>query len=48
MINTASVVDVIDEAVAAALNSSSVVNHINPPSGLDRYGGIGAFLRYKT
>lgn len=48
MINTKPVVDVIDEAVAAALNSSSSVNHINPPSRLDRYGGIGAFLRYKT
>lgn len=47
-IKTQSTIDVIDEAVEAALNSSSLVKHINPPSQLDRYGGIGAFLRYKT
>ena len=40
--------DIIDEAVEAALNSSCEIKHINPPSGLDEYGRIGAFLRYKT
>jgi peptide subunit release factor 1 (eRF1) len=46
-VKTKSLIDVIDEAVEAALNSSSEVKHINPPSPLDKYGGIGAFLRYK-
>lgn len=41
-------VDVIDEAVEAALNKNCQVRHIIPPSKLDRYGKIGAFLRYKT
>jgi peptide chain release factor subunit 1 len=40
--------DIIDEAVEAALNSSCDIRHINPPSDLDRYGKIGAFLRYKA
>ncbi len=46
-VKTKSLIDVIDEAVEAALNSSSNVKHINPPSPLDKYGSIGAFLRYK-
>lgn len=46
-VKTKPLIDVIDEAVEAALNSSSEVKHINPPSPLDKYGGIGAFLRYK-
>ncbi len=46
-VKTKSLIDVIDEAVEAALNSRSEVKHINPPSSLDKYGGIGAFLRYK-
>jgi len=40
--------DVIDEAVEAALEKGSRVLHVNPPSGLRKYGGIGAVLRYKT
>jgi len=43
---TEPVEDVIDEAVEAALNKNSQVKHINPPSRLNRYGKIGAFLRY--
>ena len=46
-VKTKPLIDVIDEAVEAALNSRSEVKHINPPSSLDKYGGIGAFLRYK-
>ncbi len=45
---TEKVVDVIDEAVEAALDKNCDVKHINPPSKLNRYGKIGAFLRYKT
>jgi peptide subunit release factor 1 (eRF1) len=41
-------VDIIDEAVETALNSSCEVKHLNPPSQLDRYGHIGAFLRFKA
>jgi peptide subunit release factor 1 (eRF1) len=41
-------VDVIDEAVEAAMDKNCQVKHIIPPSKLDRYGKIGAFLRYKT
>jgi len=45
---TEAVVDVIDEAVEAVLNKNGQVKHINPPSALNRYGKIGAFLRYKS
>lgn len=45
---TEPVVDVIDEAVEAAMNKGGQVKHINPPSGLRRYGNIGVLLRYKT
>ncbi len=45
---TIPVIDVIDEAVEAAMNMSCQVKHINPPSRLDRYGSIGAFLRFKS
>ncbi len=47
-IETNPYVDIIDEAVEAALNSSCEVKHLNPPSQLDRYGHIGAFLRFKA
>lgn len=43
---TEPVEDVIDEAVETALNKNSQVKHINAPSRLNRYGKIGAFLRY--
>ncbi len=45
---TEKAVDVIDEAVEAALTKSGEVKHIHPPSRLSRYGNIGAFLRFKT
>lgn len=41
-------VDVIDEAVEAAMDKNCQVRHIIPPSKLDRFGKIGAFLRYKA
>ncbi len=47
-VKTAPMVDVIDEAVENALNSSCTVKHINSPSELEVHGGIGAFLRYKA
>lgn len=40
-------VDVIDEAVEAAIDKNCLVKHITPPSKLNRYGKIGALLRYK-
>jgi peptide subunit release factor 1 (eRF1) len=40
-------VDIIDEAIESAMNKNCQVKHITPPSKLDRYGKIGAFLRYK-
>jgi len=47
-VKTIPVIDVIDEAVEAGMNQSCQVRHINPPSQLDRYGSIGAFLRFKS
>ncbi|MFQ6109112.1 MAG: hypothetical protein ACE5L7_06120 [Candidatus Aminicenantales bacterium] len=41
-------VDVVDEAVEAVLDKNGHVKHINSPFALNRYGKIGAFLRYKT
>lgn len=41
-------IDVIDEAIETALKRSCGVKHITPPSKLDRYGHIGAFLKYKV
>jgi peptide subunit release factor 1 (eRF1) len=41
-------VDIIDEAVEATLDKNGHVKHINPPSTLNRYGKMGAFLRYKA
>ncbi len=44
---TEPVVDVIDEAIEAAMTKNCQVIHVTPPSKLDHYGKIGAFLRYK-
>jgi peptide chain release factor subunit 1 len=41
-------VDVIDEAIETALKRHCAVKQISPPSKLDRYGHIGAFLQYKV
>jgi peptide subunit release factor 1 (eRF1) len=45
---TTPLVDIIDEAVEAAIEKGSRVVHLLPPSGLKKYGDIGALLRYKT
>ncbi|MDP2914531.1 MAG: hypothetical protein Q8O91_03670 [Candidatus Aminicenantes bacterium] len=42
------VADVVDEAIESAFRSHAEVKHITPPSKLDHYGKIGAFLRYKV
>ncbi len=42
------VADVIDEAIETAYKRNVPVRHITPPSKLDRYGHIGAFLVYKS
>ncbi len=45
---TEKMLDIIDEAVEAAMDKNCEVRHIMSPSKLNRYGKIGAFLRYKT
>ncbi len=40
--------DVIDEAIESAFKRGCPVKHVTPPSKLDRYGHIGAFLKYKA
>jgi peptide chain release factor subunit 1 len=45
---TEPVQDVIDEAIETVLRRGGQVKQIEPPSKLDRYGGIGAFLKYKA
>lgn len=45
---TDKMLDIIDEAVEAAMDKNCQVKHVTSPSKLNRYGKIGAFLRYKT
>jgi peptide chain release factor subunit 1 len=40
--------DIIDEAIETVLKRGGTVRQVEPPSKLDRYGGIGAFLKYKA
>jgi peptide subunit release factor 1 (eRF1) len=40
--------DLIDEAIETVLKRGGTVKQVEPPSKLDRYGGIGAFLKYKA
>ena len=40
--------DVVDEAIETVLKRGGMVKHVTPPSKLDRYGEIGAFLKYKA
>jgi len=42
------VLDVVDEVIETVLKRGGTVKHITPPSKLDRYGRIGAFLKYKA
>jgi len=45
---TRSLIDVMDEAVEAALDKKCRVMHIEAPVNLGRYGNVGALLRFKT
>jgi len=47
-IKTNAVSDIVDEAIESAFRSHAEVKHISPPSKVDHYGKIGAFLRYKV
>jgi peptide subunit release factor 1 (eRF1) len=40
--------DIVDEAIESALHRHCEVKYVTAPSGLDHYGKIGAFLRYKA
>ncbi len=40
--------DIVDEAIETVLKRGGTVKQIDPPSKLDRYGEIGAFLKYKA
>jgi peptide chain release factor subunit 1 len=42
------VLDIVDEAIETVLKRGGTVKQIEPPSKLDRYGEIGAFLKYKA
>ncbi len=42
------VLDIVDEAIETVLKRNGTIKHITPPSKLDHYGGIGAFLKYKA
>ena len=41
------VVDIVDEAIETAARRSCVVRQVSPPTKLDRFGSIGAFLKFK-
>ena len=47
-IKTDKVQDIVHESVHSALDKKVQVRYVTPPSKLDRYGRIGAFLKYKT
>lgn len=42
------VMDVVDEAIEAALRRDAQIRHVQPPSRLEHYGRIGALLRFKS
>ena len=44
---TEKMLDIIDEAVEAALDKNCEIKHVTESSKLNRYGKIGAFLRFK-
>jgi len=45
-VKTDKVPDIVHESVHAAMDKKSAVRYVTAPSKLDRYGKIGAFLRY--
>jgi hypothetical protein len=40
--------DIVDEAIEAAMRRDAQIRHVQPPSRLDHYGRIGALLRFKS
>ena len=42
------VLDIVDEAIETAAKRGGAVRQVTPPTKLDRYGKIGAFLKYKV
>jgi peptide chain release factor subunit 1 len=40
--------DLIDEAIETVIKRGGTVRQVEAPTKLDRYGGIGAFLKYKA
>ncbi len=46
-VKTEKVRDIVHEAIHSAMDDKGRVRYVTPPSKLDRYGKIGAFLRYK-
>jgi peptide subunit release factor 1 (eRF1) len=47
-VKTEKVQDIVHEGVHSAMDNKSQVRYVTPPSKLDHYGKIGAFLRYKS
>lgn len=47
-VKTEKVQDIVHESVHAAMDKKCGVKYVTLPSRLDRYGKIGAFLRYKS
>ncbi len=45
-VKTDKIADIVHESVHAAMDKKAKVRYVTPPSRLDRYGKIGAFLRY--
>jgi peptide subunit release factor 1 (eRF1) len=45
-VKTEKVQDIVHESVHAAMDKKSQVRYISPPSKLDRFGKVGAFLRF--
>jgi len=46
-VKTEKVQDIVHESVHSAMDKKVQVRYVTPPSKLDRYGKIGAFLKYK-
>lgn len=40
--------DIVDDAIEVALKTGSMIEHVNPSSGIGEYGHIGAILRYRV
>jgi peptide subunit release factor 1 (eRF1) len=47
-IKTDKVIDIVHEGVHSAMDHKGQVRYLTPPSKLDRFGEIGAFLRFKS